>query len=545
MADMSGKEIRMRYDAQVSQRKTLDETLESIKNTMMPYRGEFFRDMGSEHSIDWSRPRYIYDSTGAMGIQTLAAAIHGDLTSPENQWFYFQFRDSELRDDHESQKWLDNATSVVYTGLQDSNFNLEVNEVYTDMVGFGTSIIVEEEDQEVDGDFDFQSIPIEQGYFEQDYRGRACAFYRKLNWSPLQVLTKFGDDCPKWVKDRTENPNQAESKILVIFSIYKRKPGDYTDDDTLKVIAASSRPYGSKYIIHADGEEIGEPGGYYEMPAFIPRWRKTSDSMWGNSPAMMALADVLTLNQMVQMGLTAQDKAINPATIVTERGLLSDLDLSAGGLTVARDTNSIFAHESKARFDVTEAKENQYRSAIRAAFYVDQLQLKDSPAMTATEVNARVELMQRLLGPTVGRITTDMLTPLLQRSLRIKMRSGTLGEMPALLKSKGGHIDMVYTGQLARAQKSEQAAAIERWVGSVGELGNVFPDIKDIPDVDEVGRELADLRGIPEKLVKSKALVNTERQARQQAQAAQAKSEQEKTQGEADKTNAEANAIVQ
>lgn len=534
---MDATKIRAKFDSLVSLRKSVDQTWEAISKTMMPYRGNFFLNSESEHSVQWRNPRHIYDATAPMAIQTLSASLHGSLTSPATKWFELEFRDSELRADKESNVWLDNASNEVYMGLQDSNFNLEANEAYTDLVGYGTSVVVQEEDSENEGDYVFQATPVEQVFFEQDSKGQVCNFYRKLQWTAMQIVDKFGDDCPDHIKTKAKSADQANDKITLIFCIFKRANKEY---DGSGILAPLERPYGSKYVIAESATQVGEEGGYYEMPAYVPRWRQTSDSMWGNSPAMMALPDVLTLNELVQLTLKSIEKVVDPATMVTERGLLSNLDLSAGGLTVVRNKDDVWSYESRARFDAVALQKNDLKASVRSAFYVDQLELKDSPAMTATEVQVRYELMQRLLGPTLGRLENDFLSPLIERSFRIKLRAGSFGDMPELMQTKGGQIDVKYTGPLARAQRKDSADSLVRWVMTLAQVSEVMPEVMDLPDPDEIAKLLGELEGVPAKVMKSMTKINTERKKRESQNAAMAEAEIGKTQGEAATAMAEA-----
>jgi len=542
---MLAQEIRARFEALVSQRKTLDQTWEAIANTMMPYRGVFFRDMTSEHEVQWRRPRHIYDSTAPMAIQTLAASLHGSLTSPATKWFELEFRDKDLRDDKESADWMANANKETYQELQDSNFNLEANEGYTDLVGFGTSIITQEEDDESErkGAFQFQAVPPDQVYFEQDHRGRVCRMYRKFMWTPLQIVKKFGEKVPDTVKTKAKSTTDVDEKMMVIFCIFDRAGKKYKG----KELAAKERPYGFKYILHDCCSELGEEGGYYEMPAYAPRWRKTSDSMWGNSPAMMALADVLTLNDVQQKSLQALGKVVDPSNMATERGLLSHLDLQSGGLTIVRDRDSVWPYESRARFGDVKMEKDDIKASIRSAFYVDQLELKNSPAMTATEVQVRYELMQRLLGPTLGRLEHDFLSPLIERSFAILQRAGRFGEPSKMMQDKGEQVvmDVKYTGPLARAQRIDKSQSIQRWLVLTAELGEMYPELRDLPDIDVTGRELADLEGVPSNLLKDKTKINTDRKNRKEAAGERQAIEDDAMMGQARKVNAEADNLEQ
>ncbi|MES0344011.1 MAG: portal protein, partial [Anaerolineales bacterium] len=429
---MDPLEIRARYDSLVSQRKTVEDVWEVINQLVVPFRGDFFRDITSEHAVTWRDNREIFDSTAVDAANTLAASIHGALTSPAIRWFELGYRDTRLNEMQEPREWLERGAAKCFTALQDSNFNLEANETYLDLVTYGTSMIIEEV-EEKNGVFQkliFQSVPVEEMWFEQDWEGQAHRAYRRYMWTPVQIVTKFGPGgVPQDILTKASTPQGMDVKEKVVMCIYPRE--DKKNANVSSLLAPLERPIGMKYILHKDAAMLGEEGGYYEMPAFIPRWRKTSKSMWGHGPAMIALPDILTINSLVELILKATEKVVDPPTKVTERGLLSDLDLEPAGLTVVRTMDSMEPYESGARFDVSQLQREELKRSIRSIFYVDQLELKESPAMTATEVQTRYELMQRLLGPTLGRLQSDYLDPLVQRTFNILYRAGQLGEPPA------------------------------------------------------------------------------------------------------------------
>ncbi len=528
---MDPLEIKKRYDALVSQRKTVEDVWEVINQLVVPFRGDFFRDITSEHAVTWRDNREIFDSTAVDAAHILASSIHGSLTSPAIRWFELAYRDLTLNETQEARDWLEQAAEKCFNALQESNFNLEANETYLDLVTYGTSMIVEEI-EEKNGQFQkliFQSVPVEEMWFEQDWRGQAHRAYRRYMWTPVQIVSKFGPEgCPDDIVKKAMTPQGMDVKERVIMCIYPRE--DKKDARISGILSPKERPIGMKYILHKDSFELGEEGGYYEMPAFIPRWRKTSKSMWGHGPAMIALPDILTINSLVELILKATEKVVDPPTKVTERGLLSDLDLEPAGLTVVRTMDSMEPYESGARFDVSQLQREQLKQSIRSIFFVDQLELKESPAMTATEVQTRYELMQRLLGPTLGRLQSDYLDPLVQRTFNILYRAGQFGEPPAVVFESSGELDIIYTGPLVRAQRADIAQGVTRWVASLAELGEVTPDVLDVPNWDAIAKELASLEGVPAKLMNSDAAIKKSRRERveamqQQAQALQAQEE--------------------
>ena len=108
--------------------------------------------------------------------------------------------------------------------------------------------------------------------------------------------------------------------------------------------------------------------------------------------------------------------------------------MTPAGITVVRSDGAIKPLQIGSNWQITDMKENQLRQAIRQAYYSDQLQLQEGPQMTATEVQVRYELMQRLLGPTLGRFQSEFLNPLIERTFGIMFRAGALMPEPEIIK---------------------------------------------------------------------------------------------------------------
>ncbi len=169
------------------------------------------------------------------------------------------------------------------------------------------------------------------------------------------------------------------------------------------------------------------------------------------------------------------------------------------------------------RFDQADAEITRLQDSIRSVFFIDKLELKDSPAMTATEVMVRYERMQRQFAPTLGRLQADLLDPLIEITYRTLGRAGQLPPPPEGLEAED--LDIEYTGPIPRAQKNEQAQAVSMWVNEIAALGQIVPEFTDIIDTDMVARELGYDRGVPAKLMRSEEEVQALRQQRAEAQA--------------------------
>lgn len=527
---MTPEQITKRFQSIKGNRQIVNDIWDSIELYIAPYRGRFFKDERSENSIQWRRP-FVYDATAIMASQNLASSLHSRLTSASTMWFGLKFRTDELNDSKEAVEWLEECGNLCFEALQDSNFNVEVNETYQDLVNFGTSVIVEEANTD-DGDsveINFQSVPIKECYFEEDHKGGILNFYRHMQWTPKQILDFFGkDDIPFEIAEAAEDEaHDPDQKIDIIFCIYRRQ--EIKIDPSAKTLSADKRPWGYKYVTLNSAEMLGEGGGYYENPAFIPRWRKTSSSMWGNSPAMVALADTLTLNRTIELNLTAVEKTIDPPIITSNRGLIGDLNLQAGGLSVARNIDEVRPFQQTARFDVTYQEMDRLRQNIESYFFIPQLILPpmqdQGNPVSATEISVRMQQLEALIGPTLGRLQVDLLDPIVERTFNILNRAGSLPEMPSVVSEMGGAIEIEYTSPIAKTQEASNVQALERWLMSVLGMAEGNPEVMDIPDWDACIKSLADMMGVRAKNINSKEAIEALRNKRAEIQKMQQQGE--------------------
>lgn len=510
---MDGQEICRRYNLRKNERANLDGIWQLIEEFIAPYRSDPFGTQTSEGSVDW-RKREIFDSTAIDANSNLAAHMHGALTNSVVKWFTHQYKQTDLRAMQEAKEWLEEADRINYQSIQESDFDNQANEYYLDLTSFGSANMLSEPDEADDGDLngiDYKTVPIDECYFDLDVKGGVINWYRVLRWTVDQMKDKFGEDVTLPEELRMDKPDSTE-KYKIIYCVYKRR--NVTEFDPWTIQAPELRPFGSKYIFAKTKEQIGPEGGHHEAPVFFSKWRQVSGSMWGYSPSMIALWDVLSLNQMDQLIMIAGEKVLDPTILMTRKGVFGDVDLSAGGTVVVQDIDrSMKAFESMARFDVSAMNKQDLIRSIERIFFVNELQLKESPAMTATEVNARIQLMQRLLGPTFGYLRTGFLSPAIERSFRINFRYRRFPPLPPVLAQQRADLEIQYLGTLAKAQKMEEAQSIEKVVGVSQAMSETFPGILDNIDGDEAIRALAEVEGTPAVILRSRLAVQAKRAA--------------------------------
>lgn len=505
-----------RYERLKGERANWDHTAELIGRYVMPGRARFFQDGADyEESINW-RHREKFDDTAVRAAKMLAASIHGSLTSPAAKWYEHRFRSKWLNNNQRASAWLEDCSNIQWHAIQDSNFNLEAAEYYLDAVGYGTSHLLHLESHKW-GSFDGfrMSTPhAREMYFEEDFYGQPIATYRRRMYTATALIDKFGaDSVPENIRSIAGSAASTQKQFNVVYVIWQTdnaRPGP-----VITTLPKNARPYQGAYILIEGATILGDIEGYYEIPGYALRWSRTAGSKYGHSPAHDCLSDILTLNQLVEIILVGAEKAVDPPILAEERGLIGDLDLTAAGVTFVRGVDRVRPFQTGQHFDVGELQRASLQEAIRQAFFTDQLQLKESPAMTATEVQVRYELMQRLLGPPITRMSSDFLKPFIERGFYMLLRNGWFPPMPPEVQDSGEVVDIEYVGPLAKSQKMHDIQSTERWLVFLQQAGGVNPGVLDTVEWDELSYLIADRLGVPASVQKDRVKVKRERGQRE------------------------------
>ena len=513
--------IKKRCSALESDRQTWEDHWQDILDYVMPRKADvtFVRSKGEK------RTEVLFDSTAITANNLLAASLQGTLTSASLPWFHLKLRDEEANQDHDVQLWLEDSARRMYDMFNESNFNTEVHELYLDLTSIGTGAIFVEEGNngfEKDG-IHFNCLHIAEYFIQENNTGKVDTLYRKYKLTARQAIEEFGEDNigEKIIEAAKNKPDKQFNFIHAVEPTkdYERATGK----------SATKLPFHSCHVCVED-KMVVRTGGYNEFPYLVPRWAKATGEIFGRSPSYNALPDIKTLNKAVEIGLKAWAKAIDPPLLVQDDGVIGRVRMTPAGITVVRSDGAIKPLQIGSNWQITDMKENQLRTAIRQAYYSDQLQLQEGPQMTATEVQVRYELMQRLLGPTLGRFQSEFLNPLIERVFGIMFRAGALMQQPDVIG--GSKLDIEYVGPLARSQRMEEAVAIERLYQLAMNVAQVDPNIMDNIDHDTAIRMRAKLLGVPKTVMRGIDDVEDMREAKAQQQ--QAMMQQQMAQQQAD-----------
>jgi len=504
------KNLLSRYERLEGQRQNWETHWQEVADYMQPRKA----DVTKQRARGDKRMEQVFDSSPIQAVELLAASLHGMLTNPSTPEFTLKFKDVEIDNEDEAKLWLEASTEAMYTAFNRSNFQQEIFELYHDLITFGTAcMFIEEDDDDI---VKFSTRHINEVFIAENDKGRIDTVFRRFKISARAAVQKFGDNVSSDIQGIFKKDPYEEVEIL--HAVYPRS------DFNPKKKDKGNMPFESVYLEYKNASELSV-GGFKEFPFVVPRYLKASNEIYGRSPAMTALPDVKMLNEMSKTTIKAAQKQVDPPLLVPDDGFLLPVRTVPGGLNFYRSgtRDRIEPLNIGANNPLGLNMEEQRRDSIRAVFYVNQLMMQQGPQMTATEVIQRNEEKMRLLGPVLGRLQSELLKPLIDRVFAILLRNNMLPQAPEFLS--GRDIEIEYVSPLAKAQKSSELQSIMRAIEILGSLANVAP-VFDYVNFDNLVKHLADIVGVPQKILKSQNEVNAEReqaaaQAAEQQQMAQ------------------------
>ena len=455
----------------------------------------------------------IYDGTAIHAAEMLSSSLHGMLTNPSMNWFDLAYLDEELNSDDEAKEYLESVTHIMHREFQRSNFAEQVHELYHDLITFGTGVMFIKDG--VDGrGVRFSTRHISECYLDEDDDERVDTVFRKFKLSVRALAKQFGEDKigDKMRAKLNDNPYQ---EVTIIHVVMPRDERDVRKVDT------GNKPFASVYI--EPGQKIIlRESGFDEFPYVAPRFLKASfEKGYGRSPAMTALPDTKMINVMSRTTIKAAQKQTDPPLMVPDDGFVLPVRTKPGGLNFYRSgsRDRIEPMNIGANNPLGLQMEEQRRTAIRSAFYVDQLVLGAGPTMTATEVIQRTEEKMRLLGPVLGRLQAELLQPMIERVFQLLVRQNKIPQPPQDIVDR--NLDIEYVSPLAKAQRQSEVQSIMRLFELLSPLASVDPGVFDHLDTDGLVRYMLRTLSIPASVTKGQDDVTRTRQSRQEQEMAQ------------------------
>jgi len=491
---------------------------QEVSTYVLPWSGRYFRqdrDKGNR------RNNQIYDNTGIRALRTLGAGLMAGATSPARPWFRLGTHDPDLNNAQPVKLWLSEVAERMHAVFQKSNTYRALHQIYEEMGAFGTgsSIVLP----------DFNTVihhyPLTIGEYAigTDWQGHVTTLYREFEKTVSEVVKEFGIENCSTTTQTMFNNGQLGAWVPIIHAIEPRSDRDPSKRD------ARNMEWGSYYFeIAGESGKVLRESGFKQFPAVVPRWAVSGGDIYGNSPGMEALGDIKQLQHEQLRKAQGIDYQTNPPLQVPDGLKNRDIERLPGGITFVPAGGGTSKIETA--FDVNlnlgELLQDiqDVRERIRQSFFSDiflMLANSTNPAMTATEVAERHEEKMLMMGPVLERLNNELLLPLIEATFTHMVEMGALPPPPQELA--GMDLAVEFISMLAQAQRAIGTNSVDRFVGSLGAVAGMKPDVLDKFDSDAWADAYSDMLGVDPKLILANDHVAVIRQSRAAAQAAQAR----------------------
>ena len=271
-----------------------------------------------------------------------------------------------------------------------------------------------------------------------------------------------------------------------------------------------------------DHETYLRDSGFNQFPAVVPRWATSGGDIYGNSPGMEALGDIKQLQHEQLRKAQGIDYKTQPPLQVPTKLEGQEINTLPGGVTFVDSAtpNGGIRSAFEVNLDLSHllADIQDVRERIRGSFYADLfLMLANNVGgrMTATEVAERHEEKLLMLGPVLERLHNELLSPLIEMTFDRMLQADVLPPAPEELQ--GMDLNIEFVSMLAQAQRAVATNSVDRFVGNLGMIAQMKPDVLDKFDSDKWADEYADMLGVDPALIVPGEKVAVVRQHRAEA----------------------------
>jgi len=509
--DPKAKQIITEFTRMQSERSTYETAWRDIRVYVRPNAVDF---SGSQSPGD-DRSTRMYDGTAMLANCDLAGELHADLFNPAQRSFGIEVEGpAELNRDGDVLAWCETVADAIFAEYSDdrSMFTASGHEALLDVGSFGNAVVLQEWDTD-ERHLIFQTFALAYCFYELNKNGQVDKLCRMEPATLRQVLQRFPETTWEGI-DR----EPKEKKFTLLHMVQPREDREYGREDGMNM------PFSSCWVLREKGIVLKE-GGYVSFPYHCPRWSKTSDETYGRGPAINCLAEIRMLQRQQWTVIRAAEKAVDPPLVMPSDGFLMPYKTSPGSINYVDPSYAtddiVRSLEHTGNFPVTFEMMQQEREYIRKCFYTDWMdEIPKVERQTAREIDVLTERKLNKMAPLLGRLQTELMVPMIQRSFELLMRAGFIPPAPAILE--GMTLKVSYVSASARAQAAGEVSAMILYGQQLVPIAQAQPDVLDAIDWDAFAQELAIKQRISSRIRRTPEAIAAIRDQRAQQEQAQA-----------------------
>ena len=508
-----------RYNMMQEARQVWDQDIQDIVELICP----FADDVTTRHAEGSSRTEQLFDMTGVLANDELAASLLGDMSSPSVEWYRFGFRDPQLASDYQVKEWLGVAGEIQLRAYGASNFYESVQQFHKIRQAFGTAaMFVSDMPSGIDPrirNLRFRNLAYGTYCIAENAWGMVDTLYHTRMLTPRQAVQRYRY-VPDIIRRNYGNPQKIDVPMPFVQCVYPRE--DYNRGKANN----TNMPFASITYVEETKEQVEETG-FHEFPFVVSRWETMGSSPWGYGLGHLALPEVRTLNKLRELNLLHLALCVLPPLQAIKEGVIGNISLDSLAVNFVTQPNAITPIQFMGRPDLIQIDQAELRASIKSIFFNDVLSAvppPDASQMTAYEVAQRVEQRVRRIGPAFHRLTSEMFDRLADRVFGLLWRAKQIPPPPMQVvmaaQQNAGQIDVEYTGVLARAQKGADMRAMHELIAFTGSIvaGTQDPSLWDVLLLPDMVRHFATVNNVPDHLIRDALMVKKMQEMRSQQQ---------------------------
>ncbi len=413
--------IIARHQRALADRTNLDSQLEEIRQYIDPHLPPF---TSTPIVGDDFPPRV--DDTAVDAAGKYAQAIQRAMTPAGIQWIQFEPTEPRWGEDWGVRERISEAERAVINGIDQSNFHAEIEPFWRTYATAGTALI-DVYDYKNRGQFQFSSYSTVGVSLFDDAEGRVDARGREVEMTARQIQQR-GWKITGTKAERAIQEKRIDEKFKILHWV--------GPDEDMQTLRHRGMDYVSLYIL-LDDKHLLNPGeggrleGFEEFPTFVGRHTRVAMDNLGRSRAFTILARVKELNWLCSLWRRGIELAIMgfyknaEGNEWTSKTGSEQNTIRGGDILYFEQPDRLEPMNAPGNFGLAFEEINTRQEQIKEHFFYTILtQRMQKYNMTQLEVLQAQRQEADTLAQQLSNGYNDVLVPMAERLLSIKMRAG-------------------------------------------------------------------------------------------------------------------------
>ncbi len=502
------KEIIRWYEMLKNQRLNFDSTAQQIVDHIDPHN----LDVTVSRSIGQRKNQFQFDGTSAYGSHIFSQFVQGAVFNQATTWFSIKHKDPEINKESENAEWLNDTRNRMLTAMR-PGFYGPAGQAINAWTLFGNGPILIEEvplSSPHLGRLKFTSIPWGQYVMAEGDDGKVDKFIRSIKL-PAYRCVKLGDVSDS-IKRSAEKDPMREFEIL-----HSIMPRDFQETYGKGKVKTNKEFDFASCWVESESKKLVKESGYRKFPVAVARYDLIAGETYARGLGEIALPDQKSLNHADELALLKWNRELDPPLLQRRNSIIGGiLSTQARGRTVVTDiNNSVKPLIEGSNWQAHDMMADRKQKQLLQVFHVNEilnLLSREKPEMTAFEVNARLTLLQQIIGPIFGLIEQEFLSVIIDVVLDLMAHIPEMLATPpdAIAQSpEKAAFSVVYEGPLARAQRNQEITNIQQSVADIAGAQALFPEGAKLIDWEKTLRRTFEIRGTTDLLVSEEQFKNT------------------------------------